>query len=121
MAGFYDGAILEALRRAERPMRHRDLAALLAPNDRHYVAFNRIGCSLTKLYRDGWLAREKTDGRFWYYSLAPERVTIEAGYTWSDEIGSVRVMAVAEGYAMCRRPGAMPFVRSIKELRDQNP
>lgn len=29
----------------------------------------------------------------------------------------VRVMATAEGYAMVRRKGAMPFVCRVKELR----
>lgn len=28
----------------------------------------------------------------------------------------VRVMVIAEGYAMVRRPGAMPYVASAKEL-----
>lgn len=28
----------------------------------------------------------------------------------------VRVMAIAEGYAMVRRRGAMPYVASVKEL-----
>lgn len=32
--------------------------------------------------------------------------------------GEVRVMAVAEGYAMCRRPGCVPFVVSVKEMAD---
>lgn len=35
---------------------------------------------------------------------------------WSDWVGSARVLAVAEGYAMLRRKGAVPFVVSVKEL-----
>jgi hypothetical protein len=31
----------------------------------------------------------------------------------------VRVMAVAEGYAMVRRPRCMPFVCSIKDLHKE--
>ena len=30
----------------------------------------------------------------------------------------VRVMAIAEGYAMFRRKGGMPFVCSVKELKE---
>ena len=33
-----------------------------------------------------------------------------------DEHGDVVVMAVADGYAMCRRPRCAPFVVSVKEL-----
>lgn len=117
MAYYYDSAILEALRRADRPLRHRDLAAQLAPNDRHYGAFNAIGLSLTRLYRDGFVRREKTDGRYYHYTLTPERVVIEPGYTWLDERGPIRVMAVADGYAMCIRPGCVPFVLSIAKIR----
>jgi hypothetical protein len=29
---------------------------------------------------------------------------------------TIRVMAYAEGYAMCRYPGAMPFIMTVKEL-----
>ena len=32
------------------------------------------------------------------------------------DLRKVRVMAVAEGYAMVRRKGAMPYVCSIKEI-----
>lgn len=35
---------------------------------------------------------------------------------WEDRIGRVRVMGVIEGYAMVRRPGAMPFCVPIKVL-----
>jgi len=37
---------------------------------------------------------------------------------WANEISTfeVRVMVVAEGYAMVRRKGAMPFVCNVKNL-----
>ena len=47
--------------------------------------------------------------------------------SWSQETGQpitiydereVRVMAIAEGYAMVRRKGAMPYVAPAKELRE---
>lgn len=34
---------------------------------------------------------------------------------------SVRVMAVAEGYAMVRRKGAVPFVLSLREWASKSP
>jgi len=33
-----------------------------------------------------------------------------------DKIGPFRVMTVAEGWAMCRRKGAMPFVRPWRDV-----
>ena len=40
------------------------------------------------------------------------------GGGWVDEVSKVevRVMVIAEGYAMVRRKGAMPFVCSVKDL-----
>lgn len=35
---------------------------------------------------------------------------------WEDRIGPIRVMGVVEGYAMVRRPGAMPFCIPLKDL-----
>ncbi len=31
--------------------------------------------------------------------------------------GEVRVMAVADGYAMCRRPGCAPFVVAVSDIK----
>lgn len=44
--------------------------------------------------------------------------TVTLRRVWLNEIQSfpVRVMAVAEGWAMVRRKGAMPFVCSVKDL-----
>lgn len=42
---------------------------------------------------------------------------IIVGFRFGDGIGEIRVMAIAEGYAMCRRPRAVPFVRSIKDIQ----
>jgi hypothetical protein len=36
---------------------------------------------------------------------------------YETEEREVRVMAIAEGYAMVRRKGAMPYVCNLKELR----
>lgn len=35
---------------------------------------------------------------------------------WTDANGHYRVMAVAEKYAMCRRKGAVPFIRHVNEI-----
>ncbi len=35
---------------------------------------------------------------------------------WEDRHGPARLMGVIEGYAMMRRPGAMPFVYPLKDL-----
>lgn len=39
---------------------------------------------------------------------------------WEDERRDVRVMAVAEGYAMVRRPGAVPYVCHVQEIEQPN-
>lgn len=63
----YDRRILDTLRAAGRPLRHRELSERIAPGrDR---AFRGIGVALTKLYRAGVLRRAKIDGRYWHYSL----------------------------------------------------
>ncbi len=38
------------------------------------------------------------------------------GQLWNDIHGTVRVMSVAEGYAMVRRPHCMPFVISVRDM-----
>jgi hypothetical protein len=43
-------------------------------------------------------------------------VDIQSGFRWYDIHGQVRVMAVADGYVMARRPGCGPFVVSIKTI-----
>jgi hypothetical protein len=40
---------------------------------------------------------------------------IQRGFKFYDS-GEIRVMAVADGYAMCRRPGAAPFIRSLGDI-----
>ena len=35
---------------------------------------------------------------------------------WTDEDGPIRLMALVEGYAVMRRPGAVPFLVPAKEL-----
>lgn len=39
---------------------------------------------------------------------------------WVEDRRDVRVMAVAEGYAMVRRKGAIPYVCSVAELHKPN-
>jgi hypothetical protein len=41
---------------------------------------------------------------------------IERGCRFDDGKGEIRVMAVADGYAMCRRRGASPFILTVKEV-----
>jgi len=36
---------------------------------------------------------------------------------WTNESGSIRIMAVAEKHVMARRKGCIPFVLPEKELR----
>lgn len=45
----------------------------------------------------------------------PVRIT-DKGWEYETERFEVRVMAVAEGYAMVRRKGCMPYVAPVKEL-----
>ncbi len=114
----YDAAIIATLGDAPAPLRHRDLVALLDPEGRDYNAFTNIGMRLTVMYRNGSLMREKRDGR-WHYSIASAHREIEPGYTWSDDLGPMRVIAVAEGYALCRRQGCLPFVRAVSDLKKE--
>lgn len=41
---------------------------------------------------------------------------IKVGFKYFDQRGEFRVMAVAEGYYMCRRKGAMPAIFMVKDL-----
>ena len=49
-----------------------------------------------------------------------KRPAVVAGMfeTMMTEQVEVRVLAIAEGYAMVRRKGALPFVCQVKELSD---
>lgn len=38
------------------------------------------------------------------------------GDHYMDEHGIYFVMAVADGYAMCRRKGCFPFIKKVKEV-----
>jgi hypothetical protein len=40
----------------------------------------------------------------------------KAGDCYMDDTGPYRIMAVAEGYCMCRRRGMSPFLRTIKQI-----
>lgn len=51
--------------------------------------------------------------------IQPIRLTL-GGWEYETQRRSVRVMAVAEGYAMVRLKGAMPYVCSIKEIEMPN-
>ncbi len=115
----YDTAILATIDDADKPLRHRDLVALLDPEGKDYTAFTNIGMRLTVLYRTGYLVREKCDGRYWHYRRSDGHGAIEPGYVWTDHHGPIRVMAIADGYAMCRRPGATPFVRWIRDIMQE--
>lgn len=65
MAAYYDKQIIDLVAASDRPLRHRDIAEMIAPGG--HAAWNSIGNSLTNLYRVGLLSREKTDGRYWHY------------------------------------------------------
>ncbi len=39
------------------------------------------------------------------------------GEHWQDADGTVRVMAIVEGYVVARRKGAAPFLMSIREFK----
>lgn len=41
---------------------------------------------------------------------------IKRGFKFADAFGEFRVMAVADGYAMIRRPGCQPTVKSVREI-----
>jgi hypothetical protein len=41
---------------------------------------------------------------------------IKSGDKYNDGISLMRVIAVAEGYAMCRRKGCMPVIQTVKEV-----
>jgi hypothetical protein len=41
---------------------------------------------------------------------------VAKGQVWYDQHGTVRVMAVAEGYVMARRPRCSPFVDEIENF-----
>lgn len=45
----------------------------------------------------------------------PKQIVMCQPMHWKDA-GEVRIMAVAEGYAMVRRKGCMPFAVSLKDL-----
>lgn len=45
------------------------------------------------------------------------RVGVRIAYT----NGAIRIMAIAEGYAMVRYPRAMPFIVALKELERYAP
>ena len=48
------------------------------------------------------------------------RPTAFNGSKWSHETTEieVRIMAIVDGYAMIRRKGCIPFVCSVKELKE---
>lgn len=74
----YNNAIIKAVKDAGKPLRHRDIVMLLAPEDKGHKAFSAIGMALTQLYRAGFLSREKCDG-FYHYTIArPETEDVVA-------------------------------------------
>jgi len=49
--------------------------------------------------------------------MSPPTTTVRAGQTWTDcERGQVRVIAVADGYAMLRRRRRNPFLASTDQM-----
>lgn len=41
---------------------------------------------------------------------------VKGAFDWGKEARPVRIMALAEGYAMVRRKGSIPYVAPIKDL-----
>lgn len=46
----------------------------------------------------------------------PDCKLVDGKFVWFIDPREVRIMAIAENYAMVRRKGAMPYVASVKEL-----
>lgn len=42
-------------------------------------------------------------------------MTVKKGETKQCDGGPIKAMACADGYVMCRRPGCIPFVLTVKE------
>jgi hypothetical protein len=42
---------------------------------------------------------------------------VEAGQLWRDQCGQVRVLAVAEGYAMLKRRRHNPFLAAVVQMQ----
>ena len=42
--------------------------------------------------------------------------TVNVGDRFKDRHGPIRIMSIAEGYAMVRRPQGMPFAIYLKDL-----
>lgn len=116
----YEQNILDILRTADKPLLKREIAERI-PGGQEYRNYLNIGAAVSKPYRAGALDRVQIGRQhnMYAYSIA-EHPRIEAGYTWSDDLGPVRVMAVAEGYAMCRRPGVMPFIMAVTAIAKEN-
>lgn len=45
-------------------------------------------------------------------------MTLTPGTRWHNEYGTVRIMAVVEGYVMFRHPHCTPLVKSVKEFQE---
>lgn len=48
--------------------------------------------------------------------MSDHPATVAPGQRWCDEYGQVRVLAVAEGYAMLRRRRSNPFIASTAQM-----
>lgn len=59
---------------------------------------------------------KKPDSRQGSLDLRQRVDVVKEGTIITDHIGKARVMAVADGYAMCRRRNCLPFVVRVKEL-----
>lgn len=94
MEAYYDRQIVATVAASERPLRHRDIAAQLAPGDS--AAWNQIGNALTHLYRAGQLQREKTDGRYWHYTIGGPPMSEHARLAAADLDYAQQLLARAE-------------------------
>ena len=119
MAQRYTKEVLDILRAADRSMTTSEIRARIPVEENEkYRHYSGIGAAVSQLYRYGALDREPVSGagNTYAYSIAAGP-RVKVGYTWQDERGPICVMAVADGYAMCRRPGCIPFVIALREVQ----
>ena len=114
----YEQQVIDILKASDRPLRHSEIVALADPDNKDWRTYHRVAAALSKLARSGQFARERAEGGVYRYTYA-EQPAIQPGYTWQDDISPIRVMAVADGYAMVRRPGCLPFVVALAGIATQ--
>lgn len=101
----------------------------MTKNEERYIVRGQLTDGRPGYYGNGaWHADRDRAKVYTYLSRAEEIASaygaeviavenaIKPGYVWVDKYGPIRIIALADGYAMCRRPGALPVVISVKEI-----